>query len=73
MHEAIPPLPNTPSWPGAQLNKAQGQFYLYLYLYLPLLKIRDRFEAEANRVSERFIPALALNCLVSLICRNFKF
>jgi hypothetical protein len=30
---AIPPLPNTLSWCGAQL-KAQGQHYLYLYLYL---------------------------------------
>jgi hypothetical protein len=28
----IPPLPNTPSWRGAQLKKrAQGQLYLYLY------------------------------------------
>jgi hypothetical protein len=27
---ATPPLPNTPSWRGAQLKKAQGQFYLYL-------------------------------------------
>jgi hypothetical protein len=25
--------PNTPSWRGAQLKKAQGQLYLYLYLY----------------------------------------
>jgi hypothetical protein len=25
--------PNTPSWRGAQLKKAQGQLYLYLHLY----------------------------------------
>jgi hypothetical protein len=25
--------PNTPSWRGAQLKKAQGQLYLYLYFY----------------------------------------
>jgi len=25
MRGAIPPLPNTPSWRGAQLKKAQGQ------------------------------------------------
>jgi hypothetical protein len=24
--------PNTPSWRGAQLKKAQGQLYLYFYL-----------------------------------------
>jgi hypothetical protein len=30
MLEAIPPLPHTPSWRGAQLKKAQGQLYLYL-------------------------------------------
>jgi hypothetical protein len=26
----IKPFPNTPSWLGAQLEKAQGQLYLYL-------------------------------------------
>jgi hypothetical protein len=29
MHEAVPPLPNTPSWCGAQLKKAQGKLNLY--------------------------------------------
>jgi hypothetical protein len=30
MHGAILPLPNTPSWHGAQFKKkAQGQIYLY--------------------------------------------
>jgi hypothetical protein len=28
MREAIPPLPNTPSWRGAQLKNVQGQPYL---------------------------------------------
>jgi hypothetical protein len=32
MSGAIPPLPNTPSWRGAQFKKAQGQLYLYLLL-----------------------------------------
>jgi hypothetical protein len=31
----IPPLPNTPSWRGAQL-KAQGHLYLYILPYYPL-------------------------------------
>jgi hypothetical protein len=38
MGGAVPPLPNTPSWRGAQLGGAQGQLYLYLYvnkLYCP--------------------------------------
>jgi len=28
MRGAIPLLPNTPSWHGAELKKAQGQIYL---------------------------------------------
>jgi hypothetical protein len=32
MCEAVPPLPNTPSWRGAQLGGAKGQLHLYLYL-----------------------------------------
>jgi len=32
MRGGISPLPNTPSWRGAQLIKAQGQFYLCLYV-----------------------------------------
>jgi hypothetical protein len=27
MSVAMPPLPNTPSWRGAQLKRAQGQLY----------------------------------------------
>jgi hypothetical protein len=30
MGGAVPPLPNTLLWLGAQLRKAQGQRYLYL-------------------------------------------
>jgi hypothetical protein len=52
MSGAIPPLPNTPSWRGAQLKKAQGQLYLlplpitlklhvslqdFLLIFLPLI------------------------------------
>jgi len=29
MSGAIPPLPSTPSWRGAQLKKPKGQLYLY--------------------------------------------
>jgi len=32
MSGTIPPLPNTPSWRGVLLKKAQGQLYLYLNL-----------------------------------------
>jgi hypothetical protein len=32
MRGAIPPLPNTLSWRGAQFKKAQGQLYIYLLL-----------------------------------------
>jgi hypothetical protein len=31
MSGAIPPLPNMPSWRGAQLKEAQGQLYLLLF------------------------------------------
>jgi hypothetical protein len=30
MRGAITPFPNTPSWCGTQLKKAQGQLYIYL-------------------------------------------
>jgi hypothetical protein len=32
MSGAVPPLPNTLSWRGAQFKKAQEQLYLHLYL-----------------------------------------
>jgi hypothetical protein len=32
VREAIPPLPNTPSWCRARFKKSQGQLYLYLYI-----------------------------------------
>jgi hypothetical protein len=32
MSGAIPPLPNTPSWSGARLKKAQEQLYLTFYI-----------------------------------------
>jgi hypothetical protein len=32
MGGAIPPLPKTLSWSGAQLKKGQGQLYLYVYV-----------------------------------------
>jgi hypothetical protein len=32
MSGAMPPLPNTPLWLGAQLKKEQGQLNLYFYL-----------------------------------------
>jgi hypothetical protein len=31
MSGALPPLPNTPSWRGAQLKEAQEQLYVYLF------------------------------------------
>jgi hypothetical protein len=33
---AISPLPNTPSWRGAELNKAEGQLYLTFSIVLQL-------------------------------------
>jgi len=30
----VPPLPNTPSWSGAQLGGAQGQLYLVVFTVL---------------------------------------
>jgi len=45
MREAIPPLPNTPSWRGAQLKKSQVQFafallYFSIYLGIKFLFVR---------------------------------
>jgi hypothetical protein len=39
MSGAIPPLPNTPSWRGAQLKKTQGQLYLYLIVTTVVITI----------------------------------
>jgi len=36
MSGAIPPLPNTPSWRGAQFKKAQGQLYLLHFPFIIL-------------------------------------
>jgi hypothetical protein len=40
MNGAIPPLPNIPSWRGAQFKKAQGQLYLY---FLPLTILGEEY------------------------------
>jgi hypothetical protein len=42
MSGAIPPLPNTPSWPGAQLKKAQAQLYVYLHIIFKGMVLIDR-------------------------------
>jgi len=34
MLEATPPLPNTPSWRGAQFKKAWWQLYLYFHWFI---------------------------------------
>jgi hypothetical protein len=41
MSGAIPPLPHTPSWRGAQLKKAQGQL-------LPLPLPTDSMDTEGS-------------------------
>jgi len=33
MRGVMRPLPNTPSWRGAELKKAQGHLHLHLHLY----------------------------------------
>jgi len=38
MSGAIPPLPDTPSWRGAQLKKSQGKLY-YTLLYFTLYTV----------------------------------
>jgi len=60
MSGATPPLPNTPSWCGVQLKKAQAQLYLYPYLYFESLNMPDtsvstvtRLRAEPPRFDSR--------------------
>jgi hypothetical protein len=43
MRGAIPPLPNTPSWRGAQLKKAQGQLYRLTVKLLKAVRICARY------------------------------
>jgi hypothetical protein len=53
---AMPPLPNTPSWLGAQFKKAQGLLYFTLLyftlnmIYLPVYPcyVGPRIEVVAN-------------------------
>jgi len=52
MHGDIPPLPNTPSWRGTQLNKeTQGQLYIYLKLWRFLAVTRRVVAAAMETVS----------------------
>jgi heme/copper-type cytochrome/quinol oxidase subunit 2 len=39
MRGAIPPLPNTPSWRGAQLKKPQGQLYILLIIIIVIIVV----------------------------------
>jgi hypothetical protein len=49
MRGAIPPLPNTPSWRGAKLRKAQKQHYRYHYiLSFKLLGDKKTKQSEQN-------------------------
>jgi hypothetical protein len=47
MRGAIPPLPNAPSWRGAQIRKAQGQ--LYSFMYLMFLKVISSYNCHSRK------------------------
>jgi hypothetical protein len=47
MLEATPPLPNTPSWRGAQFKKAWGQLYL-LYTHHPIILLLSLLSKDMN-------------------------
>jgi len=59
MRGAIPPLPNTPSWRGAQLKKSTGTTLPYLYLYQ--LNVRLGNSQRLSGRTENFlkVPASA--------------
>jgi hypothetical protein len=47
---AIRPLPNTPSWFGALLIKAQGQLYIIVICYQVVVPERYRREEESAEI-----------------------
>jgi hypothetical protein len=50
MGRAVPPLPNTPSWRGAQLGGAKGQLYLLPY-FLGTLGGKLKYVSGPDRVT----------------------
>jgi hypothetical protein len=50
MSGSVPPLPNMPSWLGAELKrKAQGQLYLHLYL------IKNMFQKKLQTIKSHML------------------
>jgi hypothetical protein len=49
MSGATPPLPDAPSWRGAQSKEAQGQLYLLSYTHYKRLKL----SAQENNLDLR--------------------
>jgi hypothetical protein len=70
MREAIPPLPNTPSWRGAQLKKAQEEVYLYLtenYVHpcnarVPTVDLPSRIDLEMRSTLSALLLAQGAKC-----------
>jgi hypothetical protein len=60
MRGAIPPLPNTPSWRGAQL-KQKGQLYLYK---LKSAYVNDIFVSVFHFLKIKSVMGAPLNILV---------
>jgi hypothetical protein len=57
--------PNTPSWRGAQLKKAQGQ--LYLYLFVPVRKQMNKWNMKLVYGSMYILQICAIcRCLILL-------
>jgi hypothetical protein len=78
MSGAIPSLPNTPSWRGAQL-KSQGQLYLYLILSVHYKRLEEtRIEIEWRALSSNpsfYFPHCPCDehlTMYSLLSVNFK-
>jgi hypothetical protein len=42
MRGAIPPLPNTPSWRGAQIKALEQLYFYVLFIYIGYIDSHDR-------------------------------
>jgi hypothetical protein len=59
MRGDIPPLPNTPSWHGAQL-KHRDNFYIYIHIHLCIQVVMLSINLVPNSRMHGVIPPLPI-------------
>jgi hypothetical protein len=70
MGGAVPPLPNTPSWRGAQLGGAQGQ--LYFTFYTSVGQASGVVTKKFHDFAQQFMRKRGLTYIVQLLPTNLR-